>query len=602
MSINKRSITILVLIIIISLISKSVDSIIDNKYVGEPVEIFNLPKDSSTESMVIDLAKSKADITIYGAKSADNLGKSITSGDINNDNMEDIIIGAPEADTLDRSDAGEVYVIYGTKLKSDKKIELSKTKADITIKGSTGDKLGTSIISGDINNDGIDDLIIGAPGLYPNGVNAGYVYIIFGSSNFEANKVIDLNNNEADIRFRGPHQNSGLGKSVASADVNKDGISDIIMGSPRASPTEIVGTGAVYVFYGKSSFEPHERIELNNVRPDITIAGSNSLDNLGFSVTSNDINDDGISDLIMGSINSDNGIMPDTGFVYVIYGRYNFEFNKIIDFSNTMADITIKGKISNGLLGTSLVSSDVNKDGIPDMIIGAPRAYTSDSLSSGAVYIIYGDSNFEANKIIDLRTSNADLTIGGENILDRLGSSVSSDDINKDRISDIIIGAPGAHLSGSPPTGATYVIFGNSQFEAEKFINLNQVPANIMIRGSNDYDDLGYSVASGDINNDGISDVIVSAINADQPRKTNAGAVYVIYGHQTIFTPEQCGSKIICQDGRQFEKWNVVDGECIEILYLRNPCSPLPDVQQPANIMKYINNLLSGFVVFLFKK
>ncbi len=131
----------------------------------------------------IDLA-TDADLIIQGAAADDCSGSSVSgAGDVNGDGIDDLIIGAPGADPNGRDAAGASYVVFGTDQGFPATIDLA-SDADLIIQGAAAyDYSGCSVSgAGDVNGDGIDDLIIGAPGADPNGRDyAGASYVVFGT-------------------------------------------------------------------------------------------------------------------------------------------------------------------------------------------------------------------------------------------------------------------------------------------------------------------------------------------------------------------------------------------------------------------------------------
>jgi hypothetical protein len=134
-------------------------------------------------------------------------------------------------------------------------------------------------------------------------------------------------------------------------------------------------------------------------------------------------------------------------------------------------------------------------------------------------------SDYQAGTI-DLGLTNANITIYGDDANDRLGEAVASGDINNDGFDDIIIGVPkGDGFNESFWSGETYVIYGSANYTLDKTFDLNLTNANITIYGDAVNDWSGYAVASEDINNDGIDDIIIGATGGGV-----AGQTYVIYG------------------------------------------------------------------------
>ncbi|MDH5715792.1 MAG: hypothetical protein OEZ30_09535, partial [Candidatus Aminicenantes bacterium] len=204
----------------------------------------------------IDLSTTSADITVCGAAASDWSGTAVASGDVNGDSFDDIIVGADGADPGGRDRAGESYVIFGfsSPWPFTVTIDLSIQTADITICGAAeSDHSGWAVASGDVNNDGFDDIIIVADGADPSGgIDSGASYVIFSSSSLP--KTIDLSTESADITVLGDYEYDQFGSALASGDVNGDGYDDMIIGANSASPPGAVFAGETYLVAGGGAF------------------------------------------------------------------------------------------------------------------------------------------------------------------------------------------------------------------------------------------------------------------------------------------------------------------------------------------------------------
>ncbi|MEH2408751.1 beta strand repeat-containing protein [Nostoc sp.] len=478
--------------------------------------------------------------TINGI-AGDASGESVSSaGDVNDDGITDLIIGAPDA-SPNGFQSGRSYVVFGKRTGFSPTFNLSSLNGanGFTINGIAGDNLGISVSSaGDVNDDGITDLIIGAYGASPNSYRSGQSYVVFGkSTGFSPTLNLSDLNGANGFTINGiAGKNSSY--SVSSAgDVNGDGIADLIIGGYGFDPNGDY-SGRSYVVFGKSTgFSPTLNLSDLNGANGFAINGI-AGDGSGESVSSaGDVNDDGITDLIIGASGaSPNGFQ--SGRSYVVFGKstgFSPTFN-LLDL-NGANGFAINGIKKEDYSGESVSSAgDVNGDGIADLIIGASGA-DPNGYDSGQSYVVFGRSTgFSPTfNLLDLNGANG-FAINGIKSGDNSGISVSSaGDVNSDGITDLIIGTPNADPNGYD-SGQSYVVFGKSTGFSPTFNLLNLNGANgfaingIVGSGS------GFPVSSaGDVNGDGIADLIIGApnvyLNGDS---SPSGQSYVVFGGKNI--------------------------------------------------------------------
>ncbi|MDH5406292.1 MAG: hypothetical protein OEX80_07115 [Candidatus Aminicenantes bacterium] len=403
-----------------------------------------------------DLSTTPPDMVIYGESAGDQCGYAVACGDINSDMYDDIIIGAPMAD----SGKGKVYVIFGSAIPPST-YDLKTTPANITIDGKgAGDNLGHALASVDFNGNGYNDIIIGAPYGDPTPpppasalvrTDAGTVYIIFGS--YTPPSTIDLSTTDADITILGENINDNCGWSVGSGQI-KQMRGDILIGAPYADPGGRADAGRVYVIYGTAS--SGSIIDLQS-DADTIISGAAAGDNLGWAVEIGDANGDSYGELLMGAPCADPSARSDAGTVYVVFGS-SISLPSSIDFSTTAADVEIYGAIAGDKLGYAISGADVNLDGFGDGIFGAPYASPGGRTSAGEVYVIFGRDTLPAT--VDLANDSANLTVLGEVAYYQMGSSVLGMDFDGNESGDVFIGAPLASPSGRSGAGEVYGIRG----------------------------------------------------------------------------------------------------------------------------------------------
>ncbi|MBQ08859.1 MAG: hypothetical protein CMD96_03645 [Gammaproteobacteria bacterium] len=533
-----------------------------------------------SRQIVFDLAENDYDLIISGTKnSPPNLfsfnqlgsqaGFALVSADVNGDNIDDIIIGAPTSEgPLDRSfKTGWVYIFFGGK--STASTELFAKKAGVMMfggKSNGGALLGNSLAAADINGDGIEDVIIGAPkGNVPRSrrynianerPDAGIIYVVFGSKSLSGVKNLVK---KADVTFFGAGQGDLFGYSIATGDINGDGIADIISGAPEADgyKNKHNDAGEAYLIYGRKQFP--EKIDMAKSwdsrfygyagTAKTGLLKNNFPNKTGFAVSAADINGDGFDDLIIASPFSDelNKKRRDAGAVSVVFGKKTLP--KRIRLSRK-ADVTIFGARKEDYAGYSLATGDINGDGKDDIIIGAPSGANNVNVHDekvGRIYGIFGREQF--SKKIDLRKKvdffikekyfMAGEMFGPTFIIGQTGypgHTVSSGDVNGDGIDDIIIGKPGADILARDETGAgdVYIIYGNKSLNGRHRLRQK---ANVTIFGVSRRDSTGSALSTGDVNGDGVADIIIGApgakIKSSGKKKRRTGKVYVIHGKKS---------------------------------------------------------------------
>ncbi|MGJ8662387.1 MAG: hypothetical protein ACSHWU_02000 [Marinicella sp.] len=481
---------------------------------------------------------------INGPGISNLLGRSLSvAGDVNGDGIDDLVIGADGADP-NGSSSGSAFVVFGSDSGLPHPLNLSDINGSngFVINGiNTGDHLGSSVsAAGDVNDDGIDDMILGAWGVDFNGDSIGSSYVVFGNSTGFPHP---LNLSEVDgtngFVIIGVNAEDHSGWSASSAgDINGDGIDDVIIGAWGAGPDGVIWAGSSYVVFGDSEISNPFNLSTLNGHNGFVINGVNTSDFSGLSVSAaGDINGDGIDDVIVGAY----GANSFSGSSYVVFGSDSGIPNPLnLSDIDGLNGFVINGANSSDWSGYSVsAAGDVNNDGIDDVIVGAFGVDPNGLSRAGSSYVVFGSDSGLSHplNLSDINGTNG-FVLNGVNASDDSGRSVSAaGDVNGDGIDDVIIGAGRSNPNGLSLAGSSYVVFGSKSGlpHALELSDLNGTNG-FVINGANTEDRSGVSVsAAGDVNGDGVDDVIIGAPGADPNGISSAGSSYVVFGDDTIF-------------------------------------------------------------------
>jgi hypothetical protein len=385
-----------------------------------------------------------ADVILKGEAKIDYFGIAVGGNcDLNGDGYSDVFVGASLNDKAAK-DAGAVSIYYGGPQGP------SPAPSHIIRGASEGDQFGLEVAcGGDLNKDGVDDLVVGAPLEDLNipgdlsGPDTGAIYIFFGSKN----GIKAASAKEADRAIRGVAAGDWFGKAISRAgDVNKDGVTDLLVGAYRNAPgppESFRNAGAAYVFYGV----PKEGVKQDRAtKADGLLKGAARWDNFGTAASgAGDVNGDGVADIIVGADENDQPGKINAGGVYIYYGSARG--------IGGLVDAFIYGDKGGDYLGTSVAGGgDINKDGFGDVVMGA-RESGAGVQKAGAVYIFYGSKN----GIEDGPAGSAKTILTGASTGGNFGFSVAIlGDVNGDGYADAIVGAP-AHEKA----GAAFIFYGS---------------------------------------------------------------------------------------------------------------------------------------------
>jgi hypothetical protein len=470
-------------------------------------------------------------VTLYGADPGDN-ADAIISGDFNGDGDADLLFAAAFADGPDnaRLDAGEAYVFLGPFVPG-ATLDAAAAQYNTVIYGAAaGDHLGRAAASGDFNGDGISDIALAAP----NGdadrarVDAGIVYVVFGSRGLGRDTTsIDLATAPADVTALGAAAGDLTGFTLASADLDGDGRTDLLAGAFLSDGLsgDRPDSGAVYAVYG-AHMSPH--MDFAAGEQDVTVYGADAGDRLGEEIGAGDVNGDGHPDLIAAATFAD-GPKNDreaAGEVHVLLSP----LPPGLDLATASSDLTVLGADPGDQLGHSLAIGDTNGDGAGDLWMGAVSADGPENGADleGEVRLVLGARNLPP--LIDTTAGPGAALIYGPGAKARLGRSAASGDFNGDGLADLLIATPDVQ----DRHGSVYIILGRS--DTSEYPQ-SAADADFALTGLDAGDILGHEsfgmppVGAVDLNGDGRAEMLASAPAGDGPRndRTDAGEAYAVF-------------------------------------------------------------------------
>jgi hypothetical protein len=272
-------------------------------------------------------------------------------------------------------------------------------------------------------------------------------------------------------------------------------------------------------------------IDLKFNGQDLRILGVSENDRTGSALALCDVNGDGRADLVIGAPGFDYTGRPDCGIAYVILSSDTL--GPTIDLNMVRSDvIRVIGPATGAQLGSVLVAGSIDQDIYEDLLCGMPNATVNGKFSAGMVAAVFTSPTLPDT--IDTASPPPGISIiEGENVFDKLGSSLAIGDINNDGFGDIVAGAPFASAPAGFAAGRLYLINGDASLPAQIDLAVPVVPV-MQIFGEKANGTFGTSCAAADMNGDLHADIIAGAPQSTVLGRTSTGAVYLIAGGPSL--------------------------------------------------------------------
>lgn len=473
-------------------------------------------------------------------------GEVLASGDFDGDGYGDLAMASPHRDIGAATDAGAVIVFYGTAsgLSAAGQQAFNEDNAGLEDTCESSDEFGFSLVVGDFDADGYDDLVIGVPGesFGSGGIvpAAGALHIVHGSASGLSTTGVQYLSKVA-LGF-GYASGQRFAHAVSSGDFDGDSYDDLAIGVPGQDYLDREDVGAVHVVFGSST-------GINTAGQQFWHESTFSMegdaepgDRFGAALTAGDFNGDGIDDLAVGVPDEDLGTqVVDAGAVHVLFGSAGTGLTPYDDLVLTQNDTTSNPAEEDDHFAEALSCGDFNDDGFSDLVVGVPSEddYYSGGQqigSKGRIHVLNGSASGLSGADEEMWHLDVPGVIGDRQFAGAYGRAFATGDFDGSGGVDLAIGVPYDYVNDTFESGSVSVLYAADT--GGLTIDGNQLlyPGFAGIAGPpQGFAAFGYSAAAGDYDGDGISDLAIGVPFFEVNGTAEAGQVQILYGVRSLF-------------------------------------------------------------------